>query len=561
MSPSLKRQAPSRCYLDNTPPWINQEDLKDICSTYDEVIKNEQEGPVDFERAISLTGYGKFNYLLLLAILPAGWASIYGSTSMSYVLPSAECDLSLTMFDKGLLNSMPFAGMIVTAFFWGFLTDTYGRKKVLTYGYLTTSIFSFASCMSHASWLLILFKFINGILISGPYAALMSYLAEVHGEQQRSRIYMWLGVFFSLGHISIPCLAWIIIPQDFRIPIFNGSMDFTSWRMFLALCALPEFIAFIVLTWFPESPRFLLSKGRDDEALEVFRYIYALNTGKNGDTYAVKCVTDESYVKTQETTLLNKFQGGWLQMKPLFTSPYSYRLILIGMIQFGATIGSNTLRLWMPQLFAMIETYEASHPVGSDEEFPSICVMLEQTNTTVDTINKHNFINNTIEMEKICAPVVLNSTVYLNSIVIAVTGVIGYALAGSLINCAGKKKLMMFCFLSAGLCCGILYWAENSGGILGISSVFVALSSIGGAAVTNVIVDNFPTPLRAMAISMMMMMGRIGAVIGNLLFPLLFKLSCLGPFFMIGMACLVCAILVFFIPAKKSDFKESIESA
>uniref|UniRef100_A0A0C9RFK5 Sv2c_0 protein n=1 Tax=Fopius arisanus TaxID=64838 RepID=A0A0C9RFK5_9HYME len=287
MSPSLKRQAPSRCYLDNTPPWINQEDLKDICSTYDEVIKNEQEGPVDFERAISLTGYGKFNYLLLLAILPAGWASIYGSTSMSYVLPSAECDLSLTMFDKGLLNSMPFAGMIVTAFFWGFLTDTYGRKKVLTYGYLTTSIFSFASCMSHASWLLILFKFINGILISGPYAALMSYLAEVHGEQQRSRIYMWLGVFFSLGHISIPCLAWIIIPQDFRIPIFNGSMDFTSWRMFLALCALPEFIAFIVLTWFPESPRFLLSKGRDDEALEVFRYIYALNTGKNGDTYAL----------------------------------------------------------------------------------------------------------------------------------------------------------------------------------------------------------------------------------------------------------------------------------
>lgn len=53
----------------------------------------------------------------------------------------------------------------------------------------------------------------------------------------------------------------------------------------------------------------------------------------------VKSVTDENYVKTPGASLLSKFQGGWLQMKPLFTSPYCYRLILIGMIQFGATIG------------------------------------------------------------------------------------------------------------------------------------------------------------------------------------------------------------------------------
>jgi hypothetical protein len=61
----------------------------------------------------SLPGYGKFNYLLLLAILPASFSSIFSSSSMSYVLPSAECDLQLTMFDKGLLNSMSFAGGIL----------------------------------------------------------------------------------------------------------------------------------------------------------------------------------------------------------------------------------------------------------------------------------------------------------------------------------------------------------------------------------------------------------------------------------------------------------------
>lgn len=52
------------------------------------------------------------------------------------------------------------------------------------------------------------------------------------------------------------------------------------------------------------------------------------------------------------------------------------------------------------------------------------------------------------------------------------------------------------CFIVAAACCGSLYGAENINGILGLSSVFVAMSSIGGATVVSVIVDNFPTCLR-----------------------------------------------------------------
>lgn len=74
--------------------------------------KSEESGPADFERAIINSGYGRFNYLLLLAVLPASFSSIFSSSAISYVLPSAECDLGLTMFDKGLLNSMTFAGGI-----------------------------------------------------------------------------------------------------------------------------------------------------------------------------------------------------------------------------------------------------------------------------------------------------------------------------------------------------------------------------------------------------------------------------------------------------------------
>ncbi|XP_072747274.1 synaptic vesicle glycoprotein 2B isoform X2 [Anoplolepis gracilipes] len=523
------------------------------CQT-DEDIKVEDLAPADFERAIIATGYGKFNYLLLLAMLPASFASIFSSSVMSYVLPSAECDLQLTMFDKGLLNSMTFAGMISTAFFWGCMADTFGRKKIMFCGYLVTGLLSLATCFSHTSWVLIIFKFFDGVIISGPFAALMSYLAEIHDEVHRSRSYMWLGVFFSLGNISLPCIAWLILPYKWNITFFNQAIEINSWRMFLAVCSLPEFLACVAFFAFPESPRFLILKGRHDEALNVFRKIYSLNTGKDPDSYPIKYLKNEYSVQSSEKCMQDKLRNCLKQMKPLFLPPNIFRLILVSTIQLGATIGSNSLRLWMPQLFAMIESYKSTL-MKNDKRIsglqPSFCYMLGQEKSH---LNSTQYVNETINNSTVaCVPAELNSQVFINSIVIAVTGVIGYTLAGTLITVVGKKKLMAICFVVAAACCGSLYWTEDTNSILGLSSVFVAMSSIGGATVINIIVDNFPTYLRTMAVSITMMIGRIGAVIGNLLFPILFNLSCLGPFIMIGSACLVSAFLVIILPHKKND--------
>lgn len=508
--------------------------------------QNVEEGPVDFERAITLTEYGKFNYLLLLAIVPAGFSCVFGSSAISYVIPSAECDLGLSLFDKGLLNSIPFAGMICSGFVWGFATDFFGRKTILVYGYLFDAIFNLASSFSQVFWTLLIFKFLNGLISTGPYAALMSYLAEVHGEKHRSRSYMWLGVFFSLGNISVPCIAWLIIPMDWEWSLFGGSIIFDSWRMFLAICSIPEFIACFAVSFFPESPRFLISKGRHQEALQVFRKIYEMNTGNHPDTYPVKSLVEESSIAASGKSLMQRLRGGWCHVKPLLGNVFI--LMLISLIQFGATLGSNSLRLWMPQLFAMIETYEKLHPVSASEISPTMCHILDATK---HANRSFALANGTTDSTPVCTEMILDGAVYTNSIIIALTGVIGYTMAGSLINAVGKQKLMVTCFLAAGSCCGALYWAQDTNGILGLSSVFVALSSIGGATVLNVIVDNFPTHLRTMAVSITMMFGRIGALVGNLLFPVLLNAGCFGPFIMIGSACLACAVLAIILPSGK----------
>lgn len=75
--------------------------------------ENKEHPPTDFEAAIEATGYGYFNYLLLLVGMPSCIATHYETSTISFLLPSAECDLHLQLNDKGLLNAVTYAGTLI----------------------------------------------------------------------------------------------------------------------------------------------------------------------------------------------------------------------------------------------------------------------------------------------------------------------------------------------------------------------------------------------------------------------------------------------------------------
>jgi hypothetical protein len=56
------------------------------------------------------SGYGKFNYMLNLVAISAVWSTVFETSTVSYILPSAECDLGLSNLDKGILNAMVYGG-------------------------------------------------------------------------------------------------------------------------------------------------------------------------------------------------------------------------------------------------------------------------------------------------------------------------------------------------------------------------------------------------------------------------------------------------------------------
>jgi VNT family MFS transporter (synaptic vesicle glycoprotein 2) len=498
-------------------------------------------GPADFETAISATGFGKYNLLLILVAIPSGWSPVFETTTMSYVFPAAQCDLTLSLEDKGHLNAITYAGMISSAMIWGFLFDTLGRKKLLTIGFFLNAVFVIMSCFSQTKTLLMVSKFFGGFIINGPASALTSYISEFHCAKYRARMQLVLGTIFCFGSIILPMLAWSILPQNLYFSVFNNSLEFHSWNIYLLLSGIAPIISAIIFLFMPESPKFLMTVGQNDKALRVFQKVYSVNTGNGIHTYPIKELVDEIELKKhnpsnhggQVTANRSKIQAlkeGWQQMKPLFFPPYFKNIVLLCLIQTLIMMSLNTLRLWLPQIFQAINDFQYFNNGTTSD----LCEMLKMIKPSIATDE--------------CIVNLNNSSVYINSIIVASVSMFSYFLAGYLINILGKKKLLNLVTVISGSFAIAIYFATDNITAVAFSSIFIATGSIASNVMVTVIIDLFPTTLRTTTISLAMMLGRIGAMIGNLVFPFLLQTGCAPPFFSVGLVILGCAFLALLLP-------------
>lgn len=87
------------------------------------------------------------------------------------------------------------------------------------------------------------------------------------------------GVFMAFGMIYLPALAWAIIPlgrtHTFVFP-WTG-LELASWRIYLILVSFLNGLVLLGLAFLPESPKFLLTKGKTRETLDVLQKVYKWN--------------------------------------------------------------------------------------------------------------------------------------------------------------------------------------------------------------------------------------------------------------------------------------------
>lgn len=173
--------------------------------------------------------------------------------------------LSLATSEIGLVTSTLLAGAAIGALTIGYLSDTIGRKKTILI--LAAIFFAGAVLCALAPGLdsLLVGRVLLGLGVGGASTVVPVFLAEMAPYEIR-------------GSLSGRNEMMIVVGQlaAFVVNAFLGTTlghHENVWRYMLAICAVPAIFLFLGMLRMPESPRWLLSKGRKEEALSVLRAV------------------------------------------------------------------------------------------------------------------------------------------------------------------------------------------------------------------------------------------------------------------------------------------------
>ena len=167
--------------------------------------------------------------------------------------------LGLTSTQIGMLATSYLAGAVLGALFFGYLTDRLGRRRL----FLTTlTVYLTATALTAISWnfwSMAVFRFCTGAGIGGEYAAINSAIDELIPARVRGRTDLIINSTFWIG-TALGSAASIVFLNERYLPIDFG------WRLGFLLGATLGLIIIVLRRFIPESPRWLMTHGRLDEA-------------------------------------------------------------------------------------------------------------------------------------------------------------------------------------------------------------------------------------------------------------------------------------------------------
>ncbi|XP_073132076.1 organic cation/carnitine transporter 7-like isoform X1 [Henckelia pumila] len=218
------------------------------------------------DEALSEVGFGNFQSLALV-FAGVGWFSeAMEMNLLSFIGPAVKSEWSLSPTEESLLSTAVFAGMLIGAYFWGFLSDSYGRRMGLRCIAAVTVGAGFLSSFSPNYGSLLVLRCLLGFAVAGGHV-FGSWLLEFIPSSNRGAWMLSLLIFWILGEVFEASIAWIIMPR-------------LGWRWLLALSALPSLIALVLSNFIPESPRYLHMKGKTNETLRILEKIALINHKK-----------------------------------------------------------------------------------------------------------------------------------------------------------------------------------------------------------------------------------------------------------------------------------------
>ena len=280
-------------------------------------------------REASVTGALVLNrHLLIVALIASLGGLLFGfdTAVIAGTTRALTSAFGLTPMSLGITVSSALWGTIVGAAFAGTLSDRIGRRtslRLLGLLYVASAL----GCAFAWGWApLLIFRVLSGLAIGGSSVISPTYVAEIAPARLRGRL---VGLF-QLNVVLGILLAYL---SNFSVSLLVHSA--LEWRWKLGIAAAPALIFFIALLCIPESPRWLVREGRNQEALKVLL--------QNGEPNA------EIEIAQMQATMTN---AAGAANEGLFQRKYAFPIFLaVAIGLFNQLSGINAILYYLNSIF------------------------------------------------------------------------------------------------------------------------------------------------------------------------------------------------------------------
>ncbi|HKS11972.1 MAG TPA: MFS transporter [Pseudomonas sp.] len=234
----------------------------------------------------------RFHQLLTVRSGGGSFVDGYVLSIIGVAMVQMSAGLNLTSFWQGMIAASALIGIFFGGFLGGWLTDRFGRKLIFFVGPILFMIGSVSQYWIESGVTLFLLRFLIGVAVGIEYPVATSLLVEFLPKKNRGPRLATLTILWFAG------AAFAYMVGDYLLR--NGGED--AWRLVLASPVVIGAVLFLLRMGTPESPRWLLSKGRAAEAETVIKSVY-------GDGFSLRNLPEQP--ETKKLSFLSLLHSGY----------------------------------------------------------------------------------------------------------------------------------------------------------------------------------------------------------------------------------------------------------
>jgi MFS family permease len=381
--------------------------------------------------------------------------------------------LHLTTADIGFAASTYLVGAVAGALFFGYLMDRLGRKKLFI---VTLLVYLIATVLTAFSWNLAsfaLFRFFTGAGIGGEYSAVNSAIDELIPARVRGHVDLAINGSWWVGTAAGSALSLVLLDPR----LLSHSI---GWRLMFGIGAVLGGAVLLIRRHVPESPRWLMTHGRLEEANQVVRNIE--------DTVNREAHLPQLPPPDETITIRQRGAIGFVTVARTLFQEYPTRTVL------GLTLMSTQAFLYNAIFFTYALVLDTFYGVST-------------------------------------------SSVGLYIFPFAVGNFLGPLLLGRFFDTVGRRIMISFTYIFSGILLAISGWMFVQGMLNAVTqtiawSIIFFFASAGASSGYLTVSEIFPLEIRAMAIAFFYAVGTgIGGTIAPWLFGQLIATSARSVFY------------------------------